>query len=128
VRDLADSVSTFFDNLARQGHEPLLQKAQGTLRIELTNGKKAEHWLVGFDKGAISVSRKNSRADCVFRTDRALFGRIVRGEENGVTSLLRGEAEAEGDLELLFLLQRVFPTRTRPRRSQRTKAGSRRRA
>ena len=104
-----DPVSTFFDELGRQGHVDLLEKAQGTLRIDLMDGKKTEHRLIQFDRGTISVSRKNVKADCVFRTDRALFGRIVRGEANGVTAALRGDATVDGDLELLFLLQRVFP-------------------
>jgi putative sterol carrier protein len=125
---LADSASTFFEELERRGHEPVLEKAQGTLRIDLADGKKSEHWLVAFDKGEISVSRKNTKADCVLRTDRALFGRIVRGEANGVTAVLRGEVAAEGDLELLFLLQRVFATPKRPRKAKKQAArGGRRR-
>jgi putative sterol carrier protein len=122
VTIVADSTSKFFEELERRGREPLLEKAQGTLRIDLTNGKKSEHWLVAFDKGDLSVSRRNAKADCVFRTDRALFGRIVRGEANGVTAALRGEASAEGDLELLFLLQRVFPTPAPPRKAGRRSA------
>ena len=125
---MADSVSTFFDELAQRGHEPLLEKAEGTLRIELIDGKKAEHWLVAFDRGDISVSRRNTGADCTFKTDRALFGGIARGEANAVTAILRGEASAEGDLELLFLLQRVFPTPSRRRKPRRQAAGAGRRA
>jgi hypothetical protein len=44
--------------------------------------------------------------------------RSFAGEANAVTAVLRGEAAAEGDLELLFLLQRVFPPQTRPRKAQ----------
>jgi putative sterol carrier protein len=123
-----DSVSDFFDDLSRREHEPLLAKAQGTLRFDLTDGKKTEHWLVAFTKGGVSVSRKNARADSVFRTDSALFGRIVRGEANAMTAVLRGEAYAEGDLALLFLLQRVFPEPARRRKPQRQAARARRRA
>ena len=128
MRILADPETTFFEDLEQRGHEPLLEKAQGTLRFDLTDGKKSEHWFVALDKGDISVSRKNAKADCGFTTDRALFGRIVRGEANAITAVLRGEAAAEGDLELLFLLQRVFPTPTQPRKAKRQTAGGRRRA
>src|SRR5262245_49296252 len=124
--DVDDPVSIFFDELDRRGHVDLLEKAQGTLRIDLTDGKKTEHRLIKFDRGDISVSRKNAKADCVFRTDRALFRRIVGGEANGVTAALRGEAAAEGDLELLFLLQRVFPTPTRTRNGKKSTAPGRR--
>jgi putative sterol carrier protein len=123
---MTDFATEFFDDLARRGHEPLLEKAQGRLRIELTNGKKIDHWLVSFDRGDISVSRRNVKADCVFRTDSALFGRIVHGKSNAMTAVLRGAASAEGDLELLFLLQRIFPAPALPRtRTQRTGRGGR---
>jgi hypothetical protein len=121
---MTDSATEFFDDLARRGHEPLLEKAQGRLRIELVNGKKTDRWLVSFDRGDISVSRRNEKADCVFRTNGALFGRIVHGKSNAVTAVLRGAASAEGDLELLFLLQRIFPAPTPPRaRRRRTGRG-----
>jgi putative sterol carrier protein len=126
--ELTDSVSTFFDDLARRGHVDLLEKAEGTLRIELADGKKSEHRLIEFEKGNISVSRRNARGDCAFRTDRALFAKIVRGEANAVTAVLRGDAAAEGDLELLFLLQRVFPAAPRPREPRRGAGGAGRRA
>ena len=122
---MADSVTTFFKDIGGRGHEPLLEKARGTLRIDLTDGRKAGHWHVSFDRGDISVSRRNAKSDCIFRTDRALFDQIVRGEANAVTAVLRGEAAAEGDLELLFLLQRVFPPQTTPRKAQRRAAGTR---
>lgn len=122
MRILSDQASTFFEELEQRGHEPLLEKAQGTLRFDLTNGKNSEHWLVAFDKGDVSVSRRNRKADCGFTTDRALFGRIVRGEANAITAVLRGEATAEGDLELLFLLQRIFPTPAQPRKAEKQPA------
>jgi putative sterol carrier protein len=118
---MTDFATEFFDDLARRGHEPLLEKAKGSLRVELTNGKKTDQWLVHFDRGDISVSRRNVKADCVFRTDSKLFGQIVHGKSNAITAVLRGAASAEGDLELLFLLQRIFPApavqRTRQRRT-----------
>jgi putative sterol carrier protein len=122
---LADPVNKFFDELERRGHEPLLEKAKGSLRIELTDGKKAERWLVVFDRGDISVSRDSTKADCSLTADRALFAQIVRGRANAVTAILRGEVSAEGELELLFLLQRVFPTSSPPRKPQRKPAKTR---
>ena len=119
---MTDGVTQFFDDLAGRGHVPLLEKAGGNLRFDLTDGKKTEHWIVAFDKGDISVGRGNAKVDCVFRTDRALFTRIVRGHANAVTAVLRGEAAAEGDLELLFLLQRVFPAPPRRRKKERRQA------
>jgi putative sterol carrier protein len=122
---VTDSVTEFFDDLVRQGHEQLLEKARGSLRFDLTTGKKTEHWLLSFDRGSVSVSRRNTRADCVFRADRALFGRIVRGEKNALTAVLRGESAAEGDLELLYLVQRVFSPPAKAPKRARAREGTR---
>jgi hypothetical protein len=63
------ATADFFDQLARRGHEPLLQRASGTLRFDLQHGTETDHWLVAIDRGDIAVSRKKVRADCVIRTD-----------------------------------------------------------
>ena len=99
----------FFDQLARRGHEPLLQRASGTLRFDLEHGAETDHWLVAIDRGDLAVSRKKVRADCVVRTDRDLFESIAGGRVNVVAAYLRGVVAIEGDLELAVLFQRVFP-------------------
>ena len=99
----------FFDQLARRGHEPLLQRASGTLRFDLQHGAETDHWLVAIDRGDLAVSRKKVRADCVVRTDRDLFESIADGRVNVVAAYLRGMVAIEGDLELAVLFQRVFP-------------------
>jgi putative sterol carrier protein len=99
----------FFDQLARRGHEPLLQRASGTLRFDLQHGSETDHWLVAIDRGDLAVSRKKVRADCVVRTDRDLFESIAGGQVNVVAAYLRGVVAIEGDLELAVLFQRVFP-------------------
>jgi putative sterol carrier protein len=99
----------FFDQLARRGHEPLLQRASGTLRFDLQHGAETDHWLVAIDRGDLAVSRKKVRADCVVRTDRDLFESIAGGQVNVVAAYLRGVVAIEGDLELAVLFQRVFP-------------------
>ncbi len=106
---MSDPVVDFFEELGARGSEPLLHRASGTLRFDLEHGKKREHWLVTVDKGAVAVSRRNVKADCIVRMDRALFADIVRGRANAIAALLRGVVGVEGDLELLMLFQRLFP-------------------
>jgi putative sterol carrier protein len=104
-----DATTEFFHELGARGHEPLLEKATGTIRFELTNGKRKARWLVTVKKGDITVSHASSRADCVVRTDHELSNQIVTGEVNAMAAMLRGAINVEGKPELLVLFQRLFP-------------------
>jgi putative sterol carrier protein len=105
----ADATETFFAELGTRGHEPLLEKAKGTLRFELRRGKLTDRWLVVIDKGDVSVSRRNAPADVTLRTTRELFDGLASGEVNTMAAVLRGAVEFEGDPELLVHFQRLFP-------------------
>ena len=105
---MADATAEFFDELGRRGHEPLLENGRGTIRFDLADGSRTDRWLVTLNGGDVSVSRKKVAADCVVRADRALFAALARGEANGMAAYLRGEVVAEGDPELLVLVQRLF--------------------
>ncbi len=105
----ADPTATFFEALAKRGHEPLLQNASGTLRIELRNGKRAEIWHVTISKGDVTVSHANAEADAIVRADRALFDGMVTGRVNAMTAMLRGVLNAEGNLGLVMSFERLFP-------------------
>jgi putative sterol carrier protein len=105
------AVDEFFEGLGARGHEPLLERASGTIRIELTNAKRAV-WLVTIEKGDVTVARRNARADCVVRAPEKLFDGVVKGRENAMAAVLRGEVAVEGDPELLVLFQRLFGRQT----------------
>lgn len=119
---MTDSTAEFFQGLGSRGHEPLLEKANGTVRFDLVEGRRTDRWLVTLDRGDVSVSRKNGAADCVVRADKALFDGMVSGDVNGLAAYLRGELTLEGDPELLVLIQRVLPGPA-TRRSRRRSAG-----
>jgi putative sterol carrier protein len=106
---MTDATAEFFRDLEARGHEPLLEKATGTVRFDLTNGKRTSRWFVTIKKGDIAVSKQNARADCVARAERTLFDGLVTGEVNALAALLRGRMGVEGDPELLVLFQRLFP-------------------
>jgi putative sterol carrier protein len=103
------ATTEFFEALGARGHEPLLERATGTLGIELSNGKRRARWLVTVKKGDVAVSHMNRKADCVARMDQALFEQIVTGRENATAALLRGLVAVEGNPQLLVLFQRLFP-------------------
>ena len=115
-----DPTRSFFDDLVARGHEPLLQNDSGTLRFDLMDGRRVEHWYVSIDKGDINVSHDDAAADTILRTDRSVFDRIASGRMNALAAMLRGELVPEGDLSLLMAFQRFFPGPPRTRARRRT--------
>jgi putative sterol carrier protein len=112
-----DTIAEFFAELGRRGHEPLLEKAKGSARFEIADGKRIERWLVTIDKGDLRVSRRNAAADCILRLDRSTFERAAAGKLNMMAAVLRGAVTVGGDPRLLVLLRRLFmkPVRRRSR-------------
>jgi predicted lipid carrier protein YhbT len=103
-----DATGAFFDDLARRGHEPLLAKTDGTIRFDLADGDRNEHWLVEVRRGDVAVSRGTARADVVVGADRQLFEQVLEGKTSAVAAFLRGAIVAEGDVGLLVTFQRLF--------------------
>jgi putative sterol carrier protein len=120
------ATTQFFDELARRGHEPVLGRVSGTLRVDLEHGTGIDHWLVAIDRGDLGVSRKNVKADCVLRTDADLFDDIAAGRVNAIAAVLRGAVILQGDLELAVLFQRLFPGPPGSRDPRRVAEGGRR--
>jgi len=106
---VTSATTEFFDELGSRGHEPMLEKTTGTVRFDLTNGKRTERWFVSIDKGDISVSHRNAAADCTVRARKDVFEGVATGEVNAMASVLRGTIAVEGDTLLVVLFQRLFP-------------------
>jgi len=105
----ADATATFFDELGRREHDPLVGRLTATLRFDLVDGRKTDRWLVTVNKGDVTVEHRNGEADCVLRAERGVFGRLARGEQGAFAAILRGEVTLEGDPTRLVLAQRLFP-------------------
>jgi putative sterol carrier protein len=73
-------------------------------------------------KGDLAVSHAKRAADCTLRADKPLFDRLVHGETNAMSSILRGSMHIEGDAELFVLFQRLFPAEVRSRGVARKKS------
>jgi putative sterol carrier protein len=107
---MADVTTDFFQALASGGPHPELENAKGTLRFDLRDtGKRTVRWLVVLENGTAAVSRRNAKADCIVRTDKAVFDRVASGEQNAMAAFLRGAIEFEGDAALLLSFQRLLP-------------------
>ena len=107
---MAVAAAEFFAALGGSAYEPLLHGATGSVRFDLVDEQDVEHWLVTIERGSVSASRRNRRADCVVRVGRSLFERIADGEANAMAAILRGEMTLEGDAQLAVLFQRLFPS------------------
>jgi putative sterol carrier protein len=123
---MTDPTAAFFEELGRRGHEPLLEKATGTVRVDLADGKRTDRWLVSIRKGDVAVSHRNAGADCILRADRKLFDSMVSGDVNAIAAMLRGALSLEGDVALLVQFQRLFPGPPEGRRKGRVAGFARR--
>jgi putative sterol carrier protein len=100
----------FFESIDRRPRETLLEKVQGTVRVDLHQDGQTDHWFVQIDRGVVSVSRDEREADCVVVTDPDLFEQFADGTENALAAGLRGALTVAGKLHLFLLLERLFPS------------------
>jgi putative sterol carrier protein len=115
----------FLTDLADRGAEPLLKHASGTIRVDLTDGDRVEHRMITIDDGDVSVSRRKGKADATLRVRPETFDGMASGRVNAIAAVLRGEVVPEGDLGLVVLFQRVFPSPPRPQTPAATTGRSR---
>jgi hypothetical protein len=113
-----DVVTAFFEDLGSRGYDPLLRNASGAVRFDVVSGKTTERWLVTIGKGGLTVSHRNIAADAVIRLSRALCERLVSGQANIFTAVLRGEVVLEGDIRLMIAIRRFFRGRLVARQPQ----------
>ena len=125
---MSGPIEAFFELLTGDGAGELPRRASGSLRIDLGSGATTERWFITFGKGGVSVSHRNAKADCVIRTSKEVFARMVSGRMNAMSAILRGVLGIEGDPGILVLFQRIFPgppkAKSKPKRA--TRAGSQR--
>jgi putative sterol carrier protein len=106
---LSEPIEEFFERLMHDGRDPLLRRADGSLRIDLTSGTKTERWFITMQGGDVSVSHRNAKADSVIRTSKDQFEGMIAGTVNAMSAALRGVVSLEGDPTLLVQFQRALP-------------------
>ena len=126
-----DATATFFEELARRGHEPRLGRTRVTVRFEVVDGGRTDRWLVRIRDGDIEVTQghgDDGEPACLFRADRATFDRLASGHGNPMAAALRGTVELEGDARLLVRVQRLFPDAAGMPETSAARAAGRRRS
>jgi len=106
---MPDTTAEFFEGLAQRGPEPLLGKTKATIRFDIADGSRTDHWLLGIDDGNLDVSRAAGDADCIISVEKDAFDRVATGRTNAMASFLRGALVLDGDPRLLVRVQRIFP-------------------
>ena len=105
---MTDPTEEFFEEVARRGHEPMLERLSATVRWDIINGDRVDQRVVRIDHGDLSVTVGQEPADCVIILERAACDDVVTGRTSVLAALLRGAAVVEGDPELMVLAQRLF--------------------
>jgi putative sterol carrier protein len=105
---VTDATAAFFDGLRERDYQPALAHKSGVVRIDVDDGGRSERWFVAIDDGTVKVSKRNQAADSTVRIGKQLLERVVTGEANPFTAVLRGAASVEGDWNLLLVFQRLF--------------------
>ncbi len=103
---MSDTTQAFFERLAKRGYEPLLHGVSGTIQADIED---TGSWFVTVNKGALSVNRDVTEADCAFTCSRQDFERMVVGKQNPTTLLLQGKMQFAGNVVLAQMFQRLFP-------------------
>ncbi|MEO3745622.1 SCP2 sterol-binding domain-containing protein [Plantactinospora sp. B5E13] len=108
---MADPTSDFFAWIEDHGPEVLPDKARGTIRFDLDAGEgRVNHWFVAINRGNVLVSHENREADCVVSTEQRLFDHFALGESHVVTAYNRNDVTVQGNLPLLLMFRRAFPS------------------
>ena len=99
-----DPIETFFDELGKRAHVPLLDHVSGILEFDIEG--RDRRWAT-VNRGDLVVSRIPIKADCVLSSDAQTFTRILAGEQNAVAATIRGALKVTGDVALGLSIQRV---------------------
>lgn len=101
----------FFADLSQRGHEPLLERTEQTVRLDLREDGRTEHWRLMVRYGSVRVSRDQADAECVITATRDVFDQVVTGRTKPLAAWLRNEMTVEGRLYALLMLERLLPSR-----------------
>ena len=105
-----ETISEFFDELGRRGHEPLLERITATIRWDILDGDRIEQRWARIEHGDLSTGVGDGPADCVITAERAVCEDLLSGRSTSLAAVLRGAAAVDGDPRLAVLAQRLFRT------------------
>ncbi|GAB3796313.1 SCP2 sterol-binding domain-containing protein [Micromonospora zhanjiangensis] len=78
---MAERIGQFFAELDRRGAGLLPDKYTGTVLLELTQDDVVERWTLVIDRGRVEVRRDDVEPDCLIRSPRDAFARLLAGRQ-----------------------------------------------
>ncbi|RLP95559.1 SCP2 sterol-binding domain-containing protein [Micromonospora sp. CV4] len=106
---MGTTVAEYLGRLDSGRRTDLPETTAGTLRLDAREDGHTEHWYLTVADQHVRVTKSGDDADLVVRAAPAVLDRLASGETHVATALLRNELTAQGDIQLLMLLRRIFP-------------------
>jgi hypothetical protein len=103
------TIERFFAGaVERAGNDPMLRRAVGTCRFDVVG---CGSWLVRADRGVLTVDEAHEQlpADCTLTASEDDFLRMARGEQNPLTTFMRGRLQTSGQISLAERFLHLFP-------------------
>ncbi|MFF5173213.1 SCP2 sterol-binding domain-containing protein [Micromonospora sp. NPDC000089] len=125
---MAMSAAQFLEQLDRGPHRDLPENTAGTIRLDLRDGPRTDHWYLTIGDQRVRVTRSADDAELIVRGDREVFDRLAGGRRRLVESLLRNDLTVHGNIRLFMSLRRLFPgppDARHPREAAREEVGAR---
>lgn len=123
---MSEAIEQFFAELPARAPTVLRGPVNGTLLLHIFDDGRTDHWLVRLRPGQAEVTHGPGPADAIWYGTRNLFERLVNGQAQGISAMLRGESNLIGNVLLYLAFRRFWGTRpgTRdPRDVAREQAG-----
>jgi putative sterol carrier protein len=95
----------FVEALVTGRYDPRLRGVRKTCGLRLGDNNRV---VVEIDDGHFGIASDDAAADCELSCSLDDFARIFRGEQNLITSIMRGSVGVRGDLSVAQMFQIVF--------------------
>jgi putative sterol carrier protein len=105
---MTDATTQFFEALATRSHDALLHDAEGSVRFDVHDDEKIDHWRVIVEHGDLKVLHSAGAADATIIGDRMTFDRVFSGRMNAFAAALRGAINIDGDAFLLASFMKLL--------------------
>ncbi|MEU5905157.1 SCP2 sterol-binding domain-containing protein [Micromonospora sp. NPDC047527] len=109
-RELTRERETFFRSLPSRAGRVLPCWAAGVVLIKVEEGDGGEFWRVAMRDRAVVVDRGSEPADATVVLSADLFHDLITGADQLIAALLRNEATVVGEVALLLVFRRFFPS------------------